>query len=132
MAITSFDRANCKMLADLVQKTLKDLGEQHGVKFQLAGGRFSEGDFTFKISTKLTDPKASQEAAFKNFAARCIWYGLQVTDFGKTFKDIVTNKTYTVVGINTRRSRYGVQMKGMDGKTYCFCAESFKTHLRRV
>lgn len=109
--IEQFDKVTVRKLAEEAQELLKPLEEKYGIKIKLGGGTFTPGDFTPKITFKVSD---ADQQEFKRYASLV---GLEPEDFGRTF--VAGGKTYKLTGINLRARKFPIQAVNLrDGKTY--------------
>jgi hypothetical protein len=116
MNITKFDKPTLKMVREAIQSSLDGLQVDLGIQLKIGTMRFDDSTFTTKLEASLFghDPLAEE---WEKYANR---FGLDATWIGKKFHYI--GKTYTIVGLDTKKRKYPV-MTACDGKKYKFPAD---------
>ena len=114
-----------------IQLGLDLIGESIGFKLKLGNAKFGE-TVVFKLEacpiTKDGSELTTEMADFRRLAHR---FGLNASDLGREFTT-PGGKTYKIVGLVPRASRYPVLATGSDGKRYKFPAASVVIYLART
>jgi len=116
MNITKFDKPTLTMVRKEIQSSLDDLQKKLGIQLKIGNMRFDASTFTTKLEASLFghDPLAEE---WEKYADR---FDLDATWIGKKF--LYIGKTYTIVGLDTKKRKYPV-MTACDGKKYKFPAD---------
>jgi len=130
MEIKQINREACNRISDGVIEALKVLEKNLGIKFETKGGKFSDTNYTMKLSASLikNGKVLTLEAeAFKMYATR---YGFEPTDLGRQFSQ--RNVMYKITGLNTRNRKYKIVGKRMsDNNLMKFTAEGVLSALKK-
>lgn len=113
--ITEFNRSNLREIRDIIDGALKDALEEYGLTAKMGNISFSGEDFTTKVTVSCG---SDDEAAQREWDKHAYKFGMESSDFGKTF--MVRGKPYTVSGIKPRSSKYPIIAKDEKGKAYKF------------
>ncbi len=114
-----FTKQNLRELRDGLDAALKQLGEKFGVSLKLGTGRFSPTNCTFKLEAAvIAEDGQVVTKESQDFTRLAKVYGLSPEDLGRTFK--TGGKSFTIVGLNSKRPKYPINAKSADGKTYKF------------
>jgi hypothetical protein len=71
-----------------------------------------------KFEFKTADTAAIADAEKAEFDRYAHLFGLEPTDFGAKFS--ANGKTYTVIGLDLKRRKFPIKVKGDDGKVQMF------------
>lgn len=126
--ITTIDRTTCRLLAERIEAALKPIADELGVVITAKGGSFTSSQYTCKVEVATVgDDGAVKTRAADAFKQLASLYGMAPDDLGKTFR--VNRKTYTIVGLATRRRARPVIAKDADGREYVFAVNDAKRFL---
>lgn len=106
------DKALVQRIAAEVQTALDEVAARHGLTVKVGGGRYDPEVGTF--SPKITFTAADAEA--KAFAILAPEFGLKAEDYGR--KITVKGRTFKVVGLNPRASRFPLMGEAEDGRQF--------------
>ena len=114
--IDKFDNPTLKTVREAVAAALDGLQEELGIKLKIGNISYSADQFTTKLTGSLWshDPLAEDWERYANI------YDLDVTWLGKKF--LCNGKTYTVVGLDTKKRKYPV-IASCGNKQYKFPAD---------
>jgi hypothetical protein len=121
MKITSLTSATCKLIETEMAEALREVAERHGLKVAPAGGSFNEGEFTAKVKWTVADPVASADLERRLFEEICVVFGVAPDAYGKTL--VSKGVVYTLIGFDTRRSKFCVRTRAQNGKIMFFGEE---------
>ena len=116
--LTSFMRAEHRMVSDRIVAALKALEVELGVTFSTAGGIYGQTEGVVKIAVSLA--KAPGVDALKDkFVSMANYYGFKATDYQRVFWHDGTQ--YRLVGFNAGSPKFQVSVQRVyDGKTFKF------------
>ncbi len=118
-----------KIRAD-IDATLKDIGEKHGLAFEVGRITYDDNGFKTRIEASVTGEIGESKIAI-DFRNGCHKHGFAPEDLGRMFKN--TNGTFKIVGLKPRNRKYPVIAKRLDtGRTYKFSALSVKMNMGLV
>jgi hypothetical protein len=124
--ITNLDKKSLGLLTPQMIAALATLGEQTGLKFEFAGGRFegSGDEATIKVKVIVDDPVKQEAAARSRWEANCKYIGLDFNrpqetglrpeDFGTEF--VSGGTTYRTTGLALGRSKYPIEVEVLTGQ----------------
>ena len=125
-----FDKQSLRSLRPQIEAALKSIEKELKVKFSLGSCRFTSENATFKLEVATVSKGgkvASVEAtAFKEFASL---YNLKPSDLGRSFTSF-SGQSFTIIGLNTRKSKYPIIAKDNRDRRFKFSSESVVTALR--
>jgi hypothetical protein len=129
--VTKIDKAVLKMLRSRIDAMLKDLGEELGLKFECAGGRFMPLNATIKVNLAVVGDDGSvmdkDRVAWDTYH---MIFKLKKDDLGKEF--MASGTTYEITGLNPNRYKYPVSAKRKrDGASFKFGANTVLKGLGR-
>lgn len=119
--IERFDRPTLRRFRSTLEAKLAEIEEEFGVTMNIGSIRFSDTDFTARLSCGLGN---ADEAAQREWDQNCFFFGLKSDDFGRTFTDRGT--PFTVTGIKPKSRKYPVLATNSNGTTYKFPASVLK------
>jgi len=125
-----FTTTELRMLRLEIEASLKEMCAKHGISPKIGSMRFDA--HTCKVTLELKLDGASEvesEYEKKSFEIFASSFGLQATDFGKTFRQ--GNAVFTITGINPNRPKFPVSGVRSDGKSFKFPAYAVKMALGR-
>jgi hypothetical protein len=112
-----FDRTNCRLLAEEIERALQPVAEKHGIVIRSGRGSFSPTNYTLKVecSVRLNGETVTREAeAFKRYAEH---YGLKPEDLGKIISH--GGRQFRIVGLKPNSRRFPVLAERLpDGKRF--------------
>jgi hypothetical protein len=120
--ITNIDRNTVRLLRQEILDALKPLESKHGVSFSGDNARFGSTYVSFKIQAAITSSDgtvASKERT--NFKELGSFYGLKPEWLDKDFT--YHDRHYTIMGLNSRRSKNPVIVKRDDDKDFVMPAD---------
>jgi hypothetical protein len=113
----SITRQDAATLGREVEEALRAVAERHGLTVSVRGGTYDAGFFKPRVEFK-TDGSDKQE--FERYATM---YGLQATDFGRTFTS--QGREFKVAGIAPRSTRRPIlATETRTGRTFKFEANA--------
>lgn len=125
-----FDKPILRSLRPELEQALADVCAKHGFTAKIGSGSFSDFECKFQLILELDGAsEAKSTTAQSDFALYSTMYGLEPTDFGKTFE--VNGSRYTITGINPNRPKFPVSGSRSDGKQFKFPAMTVKVALAR-
>ena len=100
--IEKFDKPTLKTVREALATALDGLQGELGIKLEIGNISYSANQFTAKLTGSLLghDPLADEWERYANI------YDLDVTWIGRGF--VFNGKTYTVVGLDTKKRKYPV------------------------
>jgi len=119
-----FNRGNLGAIQEKMVEKLKEIENELGIKFESQGCSFGDIEATFKIKGIIagTDPGKDK------FEKYCNLYGLEKSDFGKTFSE--RGKEYKITGILTSSRKYPIEVVRLsDGQKMKYTVSGVKTAL---
>ena len=120
--ITKFTQQTCRAVDKAIEDALKQVEQQFGISINVGGGSLSDHEFTTKLTVRTGD---GSDAARKQFELYAFRFGLNDSDFGKTFT--AQGEQYQVTGIKPRSRKYPVIAKNVrTGVDYKFPASMIK------
>lgn len=123
--IKNFSKPTLTKFRKEFSDAVKDLEKEYGVKIDLGNIRFTNEQFTTKLTTTIVgDGDAEEIKAKKVIETYGFRYNLTVEDYGKTFS--VNGNIYTFVGLKPRSPKYPVIGKNASGKLYKFGSDVLK------
>ena len=128
--IESFDKENLKELKKAINNSLGLIGRTFGIEITLGSVSYQKYNFTGKLIANLESKDGElftkQAIDYKAFHED---YGLEKEWLGQSFDS--RGKTYTVVGLNTKASKYPVICEHA-GKEYCVPVQSVRLGFKGV
>jgi len=99
---------------------MSELAAALGIQIIYRGGRYGEDTLTvkFEFQEMTAHADGASDAVPAAFARTAQMLGVPTDSFGKTFKQ--GQRTYTVVGLSTRRPKFPVSATRDDGKQFKF------------
>lgn len=105
--ITSlYDKKLCQFLNGLIENALTEALQEYGLSVELNGGRMAEHEFKPKVILKVGATASGDNPDKVKFSRLCHMYGLQPTDYLRTFHN--RGSTYRIIGIEPRRRKYPI------------------------
>ena len=86
------------------ESAVKDLEKKYGVQIDLGNVRYS--DFNFSTKMTVSNAGSKEEAAKRNWDLNCSLFGFKKEHFGQEI--LVTGKTMKIVGIKPRNRKYPI------------------------
>jgi len=126
-----FNKSNVRQFRADITDALKAVEKQHGVSFSIGNIRFTDNDFRTKLECfSVTDNSGnSVDAAKVAFEQKAFRVGVKKSAYGQTFKQ--GNRTFKIVGINTRAKVYPIQAESVNrGTRYKFPLSAIPQNLR--
>jgi len=125
--VTKMTRPVAKRIAADVAAALKPVAEKYGMSLSEGGWSYYDTDITFKPKfAVVTD--SGVPADFERLAPK---YGLEPSDFGKTFTSL--GRQFRITGIKPTRRQYPISGERVpDGKSYKFTAQQVVTGLGKT
>ena len=121
---TEINRATARQLSGEIVAALKEVADRHGLEVAVNGGTYGEGMYKPKVVFKTATADQDEFASWADI------YGLQATDFGRTFRS--KGRIFKVAGVNPRgRVRPIICDEQPNGKRYVFPADTVKAALAR-
>jgi hypothetical protein len=106
-------RMNLKAFRMSFANQVKDLEKHYGVKLELGNIRFTENQFSSKLTvTNVGD--ASTSLAEVKFGTLCKKYGFTKSDYNRTL--VVNGKKFKLVGFKPRATRYPCIVENQNGQ----------------
>ncbi len=118
MAITKFDRATLKALRNELDVAMKAVTEKYNISHKLGGIRFTETDFTVKVSVQVGSGADSARLTWEKYAPM---FGLKASDFGKSF--FHRGAKFKIVGIKPNARNNPVVAESARGARYVFTTD---------
>jgi len=116
--ITNITRGNVKKVLDDIDEAVKAVGEKWGLSIKLTSTSFNDAGFRTKIDAGIVGEGGVNKADEKLWRDFATLNGLDPDAFGKTFT--YGGKTFTIVGVKTKSSKYPIIGLNGDGKRYKF------------
>jgi len=114
-----FDKTNLRALRPELEKALADVCAKHGITATIGSGSFTDLECKFKLILNLEGSgEAKSTAKQADFERYAVLYGLEPTDFGKTF--IVGGNSYTITGLSPNRPKFPIDGMRHDGRKFKF------------
>lgn len=124
----SFTHSNLDGIQSDIDAALAEVAKKYGIQLDTGSIRFSDNQFTTKITAKTGD---GSNAARDTWNLYCFRGGLKATDFGKTFTSTSGNE-FKIVGWNPKGKKYNVIAERVrDGGSYKFPASQVRTALNK-
>jgi hypothetical protein len=117
---TKFDKRECQEIRVLINKKLAELST-YGVDIKLLNIKYSEFEFKASIEAKIVGKEEDSQAQ-KTQAA--MWgysdneKAILNRNWGKKFIEPGTSKTMILVGLDPKKPKNCVILKGIDGTSY--------------
>lgn len=114
--VTSFNRQNIRQINSELEAALKQVAEKYGLEVKLGNTRFTGDNFTTKVQVATVGEGGitmSKEATDFNRYKTILGINM---DLGQEFQR--SGKTFTIVGLKPRSTKYPILAKCSDGKTY--------------
>jgi hypothetical protein len=124
----SFTKESVRELSRRLQETLDRFAKENGMKAIVGNASFTPFNICYKI--ELATIAANGEALTRDaehFFHHAPCYGLAREDLGKSFR--YGDRTYKIVGLNTRSRSAPVIVSDDNGKSYKFKVELLKALL---
>lgn len=112
--MTTFTKANLPTIRADIDTALAAVASKYGITLELGNIRFSEGQFTSKLTATAAETKT--DAARVNWEAHAIRFGLEDSMFGKRFT--IAGKRLEICGIKPRNRKYPVLARSTSGEVY--------------
>ena len=125
--IKEFTRTNIKEIRAEMDSALHDIGQKHGVTFQINGITFGASDFRCRVDAIVTGNSGDTvySVEFKN---KCQRYGFQKEDLGREFRS--GDRRFKIVGLKIRNRKYPVIAENLQtGKLHKFTTFAVKENL---
>ena len=102
------------------KEAMSELAAALGMQVVYQGGRYGRDALSvkFEFQEMTTSADGASDAVPAAFARTAQMLGVPTDSFGKTFKQ--GRRTYTVVGLSTRRPKFPVSATRDDGKQFKF------------
>lgn len=112
------------------QLMLKELEKKYSVSIKTGTMRYTNNDFSFKVTADLKDPaKSDVENDKAQFIANCWKFNAKPEWFGKSFTD-ARGFEFKVIGINPRKRKKAFIIQRKDNKqNYITTSQSLAIHL---
>jgi hypothetical protein len=104
--MNEFDKTNCRLLAEEIERALEPVAERHGIVIQRGRGSFSPTNYTLKVecSVRLHGETVTREAeAFKRYAEH---YGFKPEDLGKIISH--GGRQFRIIGLKPLSRRFPI------------------------
>ena len=128
--INQFDRTNLRMIREMIDQELADLGERLGVSIKAGSASFTSNNATYKLQIATISEEGeicTKEA--EDFKLYCFRWGLAPDDLGREFN--FRGNTYTITGAKPRSYQYPIlATRGYDGKSFKFAVDQIKSMLQ--
>tara|TARA_X000001388_G_C2213035_1_gene115946 strand:+ start:381 stop:803 length:423 start_codon:yes stop_codon:yes gene_type:complete len=128
--IETFNKQNLEQLRKAINNSLGLIGRTFGIEITLGSVSYQKHNFTGKLIANLESKDGElftkQAIDYKAFHED---YGLEKEWLGQSFDS--RGKTYTVVGLNTKASKYPVICE-CAGKEYCVPVQSVRLGFKGV
>lgn len=125
--IKEFTRPNIKEMRAEMDSALHDIGQKHGVTFQINGITFGTSDFRCRVDAIITGDSGDTVYSIE-FKNKCWKYGFQKEDLGREFRS--GDNRFKIVGLKTRNRKYPVIAENLQtGKLHKFTALAVKENL---
>jgi len=114
--VTSFNRQNIRQINSELEAALKQVAEKYGLEVKLGNTRFTGDNFTTKVQVATVAEGGitmSKEATDFNRYKTILGINMEL---GQEFQR--SGKTFTIVGLKPRSTKYPILAKCSDGKTY--------------
>ena len=111
---TTFDGTNLPHIRNDINEALATVAAKYGITLELGNMRYSEGQFTTKLTATAAETKS--DAARVNWETHAIRFGLENSMFGKRFS--ASGKTLEICGIKPRNRKYPVLARSTNGEVY--------------
>jgi hypothetical protein len=121
MPIEVMNKKSCATLSGEATLALQHVLKKYGVDVEYIGGSYSPEEFNLKFAIRI--PR--QDGIPPAFAASCVKFGLDASDYGKRFRNS-TGTTYELVGIKPRNRKYPIIGLRNDGQRFKFGAHVLK------
>ena len=119
------DKATADKLYKDLQTTLNTFAKAHGLTLKTGNGRYGSNSLRIPVELfEVTNGKSAEQVEFEKYAKL---FGLEPSDYGKTFA--TGGATYTIVGLAMRSRKYPILAKRQDGQTVKFMT-TIKTLLK--
>ena len=110
--IKNMTRENVGRIRSDLDEALTKVAEKYGLTLKIEGGRFDPSGGTF--SPKITFVCATADGIPADFAQFAPRYGLEPSDYGKTFT--TGGETYALCGIKPRNRKYPIVARCIKGR----------------
>lgn len=107
-------RTVARAVREDISSAITDVLNRHGLSLQDSSARFGERDMTLKLDLSV-EGRNPREEDFKKYAA-C--YGLDPSDFGRTFRQPGSPDTFKITGLALRARKNTVIVESSKGKEY--------------
>ena len=107
-------------------KAVTELAKKYDVKIGLGSISYGDHEFTSRLTVTRNSIGGvnTDKIDFENY---CILYGLEKTDFGKSFT--MRGEIYTIIGLNLKARKSPIKLSCANGKTYKADSETVKFYL---
>ena len=125
------NKTSIRQLNTEIEAALSTVCQKHGLRIETNGTTYDDDGTRCVTKLEILAPDESGEiitAEAKSFTAHCSLYDLAPEDLGKKFRH-PRGDVYTVVGLNTRNSKFPVLCERQDGKGFKFTAKDVKQML---
>ena len=127
----SIDRVKINKLREDIEAVLSEVGEMHGVHFELGRCRYNRDNAEFKLEVALVDADGEVKSKVSNdFRRMAASAGLSPNDLGRTF--VHSGVQYVVTGWNSRARKNKVTLRREDGASVAAPVSLVKTGLHRM
>jgi len=111
--MTTLDRKQVKEIVEEIDDVLQTYAEVKGVQLKVTNTRFSDVEFTTKITVVMAETKGEAERI--SFEKNAPLLRLEKTDYGATVD--LYGQIYNIVGANPKRRKYPLTGE-RDGKKF--------------
>lgn len=114
--VTSFNRQNIRQINSELEAVIKQVAEKYGLEVKLGNTRFTGDNFTTKVQVAtVAEGGITMSKEATDFNRYKTILGINM-DLGQEFQR--SGKTFTIVGLKPRSTKYPILAKCSDGKTY--------------
>ena len=122
------DRSQVLILRDWLTDHLDAFRRETGLDVKLGKGQYTDSNVVFQlILSEVSDGGKVMTPEASKFKAQCEKYNLHPSELFQKFS--WHGRTFTVVGLNTRKRRRPVMCRRDDGTPFSFPAEAVRTAL---
>lgn len=120
--IQKFDSNNVELIRDVLDKTLKELFQTTGIKFNIGRITYAPNEFNCKLTALIVDINNPEEVNTsvkllkykKDFESNCWKFGLKLQDLGT--RKSIQGVNYKLIGSSTSSKKYPLICRKSDGK----------------
>jgi hypothetical protein len=114
---TEFDKAKADVFYRQIQKAIKEIAAQHGLKVQKSSGRFTKYDFkgSFEVVVPGEKPSSGLPKEEAEFKCNARFYGLNESILNQPF--VFAGETIAVVGSRRQNRKFPI-IVAVNGKRF--------------